>query len=135
MRRVNEVLAPRWAESVQRLRLGVQPRDALARPGPLGGIGLHLESVPRPWVIPRPARDRDDIGLPGVPASPTGRFALRLARDGGPDRLEIRLVDPGRRYVPRRLSVPVPGYAQVLAGDAAHDDDPAVPLVQDPATG
>jgi hypothetical protein len=127
---MNETLAAVWDERLRRLRLGVEPIDPLARPGPLPGLGLHLEDVPRPHPVPRnPFGPGDDLGLPGVRCNPSGRFALVF---GGPadqrDRLVLRIVDPGRRLVPRRLSVPVPDLATVRAADLAHDTDPAQPL-------
>jgi hypothetical protein len=84
--------------------------------------------------VPRSTGRPDDaIGLPGVRPNPSGRFALAFtARDaadpGAEVRLDVRMVDPGRRYVPRRLSVPVPSLTDVLAADRAHDLDPAAPL-------
>ena len=128
---MNDVLAPLWSEHVERLRVGIQPVDALGRSGPIGGLGLHLENVPRPWRIPPapPGLEPDHIGLPGVRQSPTGRFAIRLDRLDTPSRLVIRITDPARRYVPRRLSIPVPGFQSVVDGDAAHDADVTVDIV------
>ncbi|MGH8932930.1 MAG: hypothetical protein ACRDZO_20485 [Egibacteraceae bacterium] len=134
---MNELLAPVWTERVTRLHLGVEPVDALGRPGPLGGLGLHVEHVPRPAPLPTgipapvPFGDiGDNAGLPGVAGSPSGRFALTFGR-AALDALEaivVRVVDPRRRYVPRRLSIPVPDLATVLAAEAAHDQDPAAAL-------
>jgi hypothetical protein len=130
---VNEVLAPVWSEHIDRLRLGIQPLDALGRPTALDGIGLHLEDVPRPWVRPdgRPKGVGDGIGLPGPRPSPSGRFSLLFdeLRHEVAGRVTIRLVDAGRRYVPRRLSVSVPSYQAVVDGDAAHAVDPTAPLL------
>jgi hypothetical protein len=135
---VNEVLPPVWTERVTRLRLGIEAIDALGRPGPLGGIGLHLEDGPTPAAVPGgvpapvPFGDLDDgVGLPGVAASPSGRFALGFGQplvDAPPNRLVVRIVDRHRRFVPRRLSVPAPTLAAVTTADAAHDADPTVPL-------
>jgi hypothetical protein len=134
---MNEILAQVWDERVTRLRLGIELTDALGRPGPVVGLGVFSENVPRPHPVPRsaatpsPSGDADDaIGLPGVRQNPSGRFSISFtARDvGGQDRLEVRVIDPSRGYVPRRLSVPVPSLADVLAAERAHDADPAVPL-------
>ncbi|HEU5387302.1 MAG TPA: hypothetical protein VFV73_15490 [Streptosporangiaceae bacterium] len=127
---MNEILAPGWAERLTRLRLGIELADALGRPGPLAGLGLFSENVPRPHPVPRRPAPGDAIGLPGVQQNPSGRFAIAFtARDAGaPDRIEVRAIDPSRRCVPRRLSIPVPSLAAVLAADQAHDIDPAVPL-------
>lgn len=134
---MNEILAPVWDERITRLRLGIELADALGRPGPVAGLGVFSENVPRPHPVPRSARTPspsgdagDDIGLPGVRQNPSGRFAIAFtARDpAAQDRLDLRVIDPGRRYVPRRLSIPVPALAAVLAADQAHDIDPTVPL-------
>lgn len=132
---MNEILAPVWDEHITRLRLGIEPADALGRPGPLVGLGVFSENVPRPHPVPKSARipsgDADDsIGLPGVRQNPSGRFAIAFTALGGAaqGRLDMRVIDPTRRYVPRRLSVPTPALADVLAADKAHDIDPAVPL-------
>ena len=134
---MNELLAPVWIERVTRLRLGVEPVDALGRPGPLGGLGLHIENVPRPAPLPMgipapvPFGDVDDsAGLPGVPISPSGRFALAFGRTAldALERIVVRLVDPRRRYVPRRLSIPVPDLDTVRAAEAARDVNPATAL-------
>lgn len=133
---MNEILAPAWDERITRLRLGIELADALGRLGLLAGLGLYSENVPRPHPVPpsvpSPSGSTDDaIGLPGIRRNPSGRFAVTFtARDAAaPARLDLRAVDPGRRYVPRRLSIPVPSLADVLAADHAHDNDPAVPLV------
>jgi hypothetical protein len=134
---MNEILAQVWDEHIRRLRLGLELADALGRAGPVASLGVFSENVPRPHPIPRSARipspsgEADDaIGLPGVRQNPSGRFSIAfLARDvAGQDRLDVRIVDPTRRYVPRRLSVPVPALADVLAADQAHAADPTVPL-------
>jgi len=134
---MNEILAPVWDERITRLRLGIELADALGRPGPVAGLGVFSENVPRPHQVPRSARTpspsggtSDDIGLPGVRQNPSGRFAIAFtSRDpAAQDRLDLRVIDPDRHYVPRRLSIPVPALAAVLAAEGAHDLDPAVPL-------
>jgi hypothetical protein len=131
---MNEILAQVWVEHITRLRLGIEPADAFGQPGPIAGLGVFSENVPRPHPVPRrQGREDDGIGLPGVRRNSSGRFAIAFtARDaaagGAQVRLDVRVVDQGRRYVPRRLSVPVPSLADVLAADKAHDNDPAVPL-------
>jgi hypothetical protein len=134
---MNETLAQVWVEHITRLRLGIEVADALGRPGPIAGLGVFSENVPRPHPVPKSARTAspsgdadDDIGLPGVRQNPSGRFAISFTtRDAaGQGRLDVRVIDPSRRYAPRRLSIPVPSLADVLAADKAHDADPTVPL-------
>lgn len=131
---MNEILTRAWDERIARLRLGIELADALGGPAPVVGLGVLSENVPRPHPLPRkPGGPGDAIGLPGVGRNPSGRFSIAFtARDfaarGAPVRLDVRLIDPSRRYVPRRLSIPVPSLADVLAADKAHDIDPTVPL-------
>ena len=129
------ILPAPWSERVWRLRLGIAPRDALGRPGPIGGLGLHSESVPKPWLVPPGPPEVLDpgIGLPGIPQSPSGRFAVKYERDhvdapGAPKPLVVRIVDRHRAYVARRFSIPVPKLETVQDADAAHAADPASPL-------
>jgi len=126
---VNTFLPPVWAEGVARLRLGIEPVDALdPEPGARGrppGTAVHLEHVPRPHPLPRgvdrTGRVPDDVGLPALRRSPTGRFAVAFGAPATdrPDRLVVRIVDRFRRQVPRRLSLPAPDLGTVLAGEAA----------------
>jgi hypothetical protein len=130
----NEVLDTRWAETVWRLRVGIEPVDALHDRGPLGGVALHLESVPLPSPVPGPDVSldaADGAGLPGVRANRAGRFALAFGQplvDAPGARVVVRLVDPARRWVPRRLSIPVPTLHDVVDAEQAHESNPALPL-------
>jgi hypothetical protein len=132
---MNEILESVWIEKVRRLRLGVEPLDALGSIQILPEVGLFIESVPRPHRIPpvtgrQLAMPNDPIGLPGVRRSPSGRFALAFidGRVPSPRRIDVRLVDPDRRYVPRRFAIVVPLLSEVLAADRAHQSDPSIPL-------
>ena len=130
---MNEVLDPVWAESIRRLRLGVEPVDATGSLRMLSGLGLHLETVPRPYRIRRLTglmRPDESIGLPGTRRNPSGRFAITFAakRMGDSTRLDFRVVDPSRHFVPRRFAVTPTDLAGVLAAEAAHEADPRQPL-------
>lgn len=129
----NVVLASKWSERIWRLRLGIAPRDALGRPGPISGLGLHAEDVPGPWPLPKASGGEIDVGvgLPGMPQSRSGRFAIRFGANTANDRLRIgvRIVDRERRYVPRRFSIPAPTFEAVDAADKANALDPSLPLV------
>ncbi|WP_138760646.1 hypothetical protein [Modestobacter altitudinis] len=124
---MNTFLASGWDERLVRLRLGIQPVDAVTPvPGPLGapaGITVHLETVPRPHPVPPPSADPrrpgEAVGLPTLRRSPTGRFAVLVGSrvTDGPARLDVRIVDGSRRHVPRRLSVPAPDVAAIVAAD------------------
>jgi hypothetical protein len=125
---MNTYLPASWEGRVTRLHLGVDPVDAVDPtrvPGrPPSAVAVVVEKVPRPH--PLPARPDDTVGLPALHRSRTGRFALLFGvptTDSAP-RIAVRIVDPAGRYVPRRLSVPVPDLAAVLAAD---DADPKPP--------
>jgi hypothetical protein len=135
---MSDALSPVWAQLVSRVRLGIETFDALGRHGPMGGIGVHVENVQTPWPVqpgdgsPTPFGDQTDgAGLPALRRSWSGRFAVVFDRPpvGGDDHVAVRLVSAGRRYVPRRLAIPAPTIAAVTAAEAAHDLDPAQPLV------
>lgn len=130
----NAVLSAGWVETVRRLRVGIEPVDLLRDRGPLDELALHLESVPLPTLPPGPdvsPGDADGAGLPRVRPNHAGRFALAFGRpliDEPQARIVVRLVDPSRRWVPRRLSIPVPTLDAVVDAEEAHDQDPASPL-------
>lgn len=94
-----------------RLRLGVEPVDALGRPGPLGTVAVQHEHVPRPAGADLPAAGRN----------PSGRFRIAFGdrATDDPARVVVRLVDPTRRFVPRRLSIPAPSLSDVDADERA----------------
>jgi hypothetical protein len=103
---VNEFVAAPFEERVVRLRVGVEPVDALQPDGllaPLPALRVHLERVPRPHPLPS---DPDDaVGLPPLRRSRTGRFAIVFGspRTDPPPRLELRICCPAK----------VPGVASV----------------------
>lgn len=135
---MNEVLTPVWSEQVVRLQLGVELVDSMGSPGRPRGLSVHREDVARPHPLPAgrgtgPTGADSGLGLPTLRRGPSGRFALPFPpRAGHPvapaPRAVLRIVDPSRRHVPRRVSVPVPTLADVVAAEVAHDLDPARPL-------
>lgn len=134
----SDLLGSAWVARTTRLRLGVEPLDALGAPGPVTGLALHLEGVPLPAAVPAGAPGvmpfgdmADSAGLPGVARNPSGRFALAFGQsvvDAATDRVVVRILDPDRRYVPRRLSIPIPTFQAVVDAEVAHDGDPLSPL-------
>ena len=124
----NTVLPDGWVERLHRLRVGIEVVDALGSPPPVQGIRLHLEQVPGPVAVldgPLGAGE-DDIGLPGVRRHGSGRFAV-LFGDGRTSPLDVRILSTNRRHVPRRLRIPVPDEADVVAEQQAHDVPPFPP--------
>jgi hypothetical protein len=117
---VNEFVRADFEERVFRLRVGVEPVDAMETTGsvgPLADTHVYVERVPLPH--PLPPRPDDAIGLPPLRRSRTGRFAISFGSPHTdlPPRLELRIVEPARCYVPRRLSLPAPDLATVLTAE------------------
>ncbi|WP_214407529.1 hypothetical protein [Pseudonocardia lacus] len=124
---MNEFVAAPFEERVVRLRVGVEPVDALQPDGllaPLPALRVHLERVPRPHPLPSDLNDA--VGLPPLRRSRSGRFAIVFGspRTDPPHRLELRIVDPSRSYAPRRLSLPAPDLATVLTAERTNSPLP-----------
>lgn len=108
---MNEFLASRWSERVQRLALGLEPTDAVRR----GRIGLPVsvtfDGVPHP-----PSRTRRDASLGPFAAQDVLERIVRtdscrhrlLLRPGLTGPVDVRITDGARRFVPRRLRVALP---------------------------
>lgn len=96
-------------EMVERLALGIEPYDP-ARAAPLvHPVRIDVEGK-APWKrAARTAPFRSYVppnATPWFNRGPSGRYAL-LYRPGLGDHLVVRLYDHERRYVPRRLDVPL----------------------------
>src|SRR5262249_38597174 len=95
---VNEFLPAQYIERVDRLMLGIEPLDALRG----GRVALPIEVT----------LDGDpSLGtLPVIPRHNSCRHALVFK--AGKPRMKppvvIRMVDPRRRFAPRRISYPTP---------------------------
>lgn len=135
----NSFLPDTWGESIRRLRVGIEPVDALASPPPLHGVDLHLEQVPRPHPVPEGTGavegSADGAGLPRLQRHRSGRFAILFGEDR-PSPLDVRLVCADRRYVPRRLRIPVLTEAVAVTQESDHERPPfpaVTPRVRRPA--
>ncbi|HEX9991342.1 MAG TPA: hypothetical protein VGB14_00300, partial [Acidimicrobiales bacterium] len=125
---MNLVLDTRYDEGFHRLAAGIQPVDAHTGATAPAGVAVLLEAVPRPlgtWRRFPPLTDLHRL-LPRAERHASGRFAVRHGR-GVTTPLDVRVVDltGRRRHVPRRLRLPVPTEAALVAAEA----DPAVPDV------
>ncbi len=124
----NQFLPSTWLETVWRLAAGIEPVSALGGAGPLPGVRLALERVPKPWPVPTGAGTIGDygvgIGLPTVARNPSGRFAVTYLVPGLQSPFTVRMYDTARRYVPRRFSVPFPAEAAVVAEEQAAEAPP-----------
>lgn len=99
---MNLFLPPRFSENVRRLALGIEPIDALQRQRVAALLRVSLEGVPEPV---RPGKVRGDHAV--VPRHASGLYALLYDPLTGKQPVVLRFEDPTRRYVPRRLSVPL----------------------------
>ncbi len=128
----NEFLPAGWDETVWRLAAGIEPVSALGGAGPLPGVRLALERVPKPWPVPAGAGTIGDydvgIGLPTVARNPSGRFAVTYLVPGLVSPFSVRMYDVHRRYVPRRFAVPFPAPAAVVAEEHAAEAPPWPPI-------
>jgi hypothetical protein len=115
---VNEILADRFVERIERLILGIEPTDAqrgvrIAQPIDVVLDKPTFAPVAGTWET---ALGFDDpIGArPRVPRHRSCRHALVFPPDvSGP--VAIRLYDRTRRFVPRRISYPVPADVRVAS--------------------
>lgn len=115
-----------YAETIVRLALGVEPHDAVRAGRALSASTLRVtvEEHPEPldsWRAWAPGEQLDDV-LPRLDRHGTGRYA-RLLDDATRTIQRIRIVDAGRRFVPRRFAVTVMDEAAVIAAE----DNPLVP--------
>jgi hypothetical protein len=124
---VNTFLASRYQEDIQRLALGFEPLDAVA-----GGRVRHIvtgaiEDVPQPVDVWRNLQPGDDVNqyLPQLDRHPSCHYVV-IYRPGLKVPVDVRLFDRERRFVPRRLRVPIVTEAVVVAAD--DPTQPQVPL-------
>lgn len=94
---MNKLLAARFVERIHRLALGLEPFDAARAQRVTHPVAMRLEG---------PHRDR----LPAIERHDSGLHALRY-RPGLGTHAMVRLLDPARRFVPRRLRIPLPDFA------------------------
>jgi hypothetical protein len=113
---VNEFLPSQFVERVDRLMLGIEPRDALRAGRIAQAIDVVLDGVPYPPSASSGAGQAwdqvmgfpDSIGaLTRIPRHNSCRHAL-LFKPGMKPPVVIRMFDRQRRFAPRRISYPVP---------------------------
>ncbi len=102
-------LPTRYDADVYRLALGIEPIDAARGLRVSHALEISLEG---------------SAGVLAVPRHATGLYAVIYADDIGTP-LDVRIDDPARRFVPRRLRVTIATLAQVLAADDAGTPIPA----------
>lgn len=99
----------------KRLQLGILPVDALQRSDLVFPVNLDVDS-PQNIALNR---------------HPSGRFSLAY-QAGLTDRLEFRIFDLHRRYIPRKLSVPLVTLAEILATEQSEAADYLISRVRHP---
>lgn len=113
---MNEFLPNALLERVERLVLGIEPQDALRAMRIARPIEIALDGVPYPASRPlrqAPSWERlfgfpEPIGgLTRIPRHNSCRHAF-LFKPGVKSPVVIRLFDRQRRFVPRRISYPIP---------------------------
>lgn len=115
---MNIFLAPRYGESIVRLAFGLEPLDAQRGARVAAPLLVTLDHCPRPLDRWRPFGRGvllDDV-LPRMLRHDSGRYVMIFSRHT-PAVVRVRISDPSRRYVPRKLRVAVPSQAAVAAGE------------------
>lgn len=128
----NQYLPASYVETVWRLAAGLDPVSALGGAAPVPSLNLALERVPKPHPVPPGAGTIGNyevgIGLPTVWRNTTGRFAITYSVTALTAPVVVRLYDTGRCYVPRRMSLPVPTEATVVAEEQTSESSPWPPI-------
>jgi hypothetical protein len=114
----NAFLPSAYDELTQRLVLGLEPLDAARRSMIARPIDVRLDGMPEPPPLRRrrtgwlayetahvPPRLRAERPLP-IERHDSCRHVLRY-RPTSADHVDVRLTDPERRFVPRRLRLPI----------------------------
>jgi len=113
-------------ELVQRLAIGLEPRDAVSETRIARPVDIAIDGKPDfdvdagPWPEPNPV-----AGLPRLARHGSGRFVLLFGPTvGKKDKVRLRLVPLGRRYVPRRMEFDINSLGLVLAAERLGLDVP-----------
>jgi len=124
---VNVFLPSEYDETIQRLALGLEPTDGVAGGRVRHFVTAALEHVPQPattWQNLQPGDDVDEF-LPRLDRHSSCHYVLIYRKDLKLP-VDVRLFDRERRFVPRRMSVPIATEAAVIAAD--NPASPQVPL-------
>ena len=108
---MNEFLPARYDERIERLTLGIEPVDALRRTRVAWPVELAIDRAPR-----NPELARDDMyglttatdGLQRIRRRNSCRFVISTSDEVTKSPIALRVNDPARRFVPRRISYAVP---------------------------
>lgn len=115
---MNEVLPARFVERIERLILGIEPVDAQQFTRIAHPIAVVIDGVPHPTAVTSwdaAPGTSDPIGtLRAIPRHQSCRHAL-VFPPAFDSPIAIRLYDRSRRFVPRRISYPIPADIHVAA--------------------
>lgn len=120
---MTETFSQNWSETVHRLAVGFEPRDAATGRRVRSGLELRAETAGSPLRAWRRFEPDDNLtpALPQVAKHPSNRFSITMAATDRlfPEKTAIafRLVDPSRWYVPRRFVVQLADHAAIVAQD------------------
>lgn len=139
----------RFAERVERLALGLEPRDAIGGGRLPHPVWIDIEGPP-PWIpawrrqalggrqLPSAGRTssaahavRTDPRRPVIRRHDSGRHVL-LYRAGLEDEVSLRIYERDRRYVPRRFRAPLLPLEEILRAEAEGRPLPAEPRIRRP---
>lgn len=116
---MNELLPRRYSEVVHRLAAGIEPRDAVggSRAGAAARVSLEYPAA-----------------LPGARplAHAAGRWSIRYV-PSLPDHVDVRIEDPTRRFVARRLRLPIVDMQALRDAEAVAGSVPAANRTWRPA--
>lgn len=107
-----------WSLTRHRLALGIEPLDAVARSMVARPVHIDIEWGDGPHL----RRDTDPRSrpysrgqmFPRLSRNNSGRHAVLLTDNVG-DSLDVRIYDRQRRWVPRRLAIPLPDASDATA--------------------
>lgn len=118
MSAVNQYLASVFDERIERLILGIEPVDAARGARIMDPISLMVDGTPYPsgtTTIEDFDGSTDPLGyLTSIPRHGSCRHAL-VYPPSRTSPIAIRLYDRARRFVPRRLSYPIPADVTVAS--------------------
>jgi hypothetical protein len=121
---VNAILPDIFSELVQRLALGLEPRDAISGTRLARPVDIAVDGAPTFDLDAGPWPEQSAVaGLRLLTRHGSGRFVLLFDRTVRTP-VTLRLVPRDRRYVARRLEVDIVSEAAVLAAEQAQNDVP-----------
>ena len=129
---MNVFLPEMFVEHVDRLALGLEPRDAVSRLRPARLVDIAVDGPPQLGADPPAWLEPNAIaGRPTLHRHGSGRYVLLFAAHVDTP-VDVRLVPRDRRYVPRRLRFAIPAIATVLTAETAGTDIPTTSRIWGP---